>query len=327
MAKISLVLASTFLSVCGSLAAQVPPKESSPSLLVNVLDRHGMAVRDITKDSFQVKVNGRRATLLEASYSLAPRRIVVLLDMSGSMAGAREHKKWQIARQALEDLLTETPSDVAIALLTFSDQVHDVFEFSQNRNSMAAWLKKGASGEGDNRIRGRTALFDAMLAAKNLLGASRPGDAIYAITDGGDNSSHISGTAVRKLLLESQIRLFVFLFAEPSPFEEMLPGIESIKEISRATGGFVFGVSGHSSGVEFLPSWDEYDYNEHTQQTIKVYTQALNIQVNGFYTLRFDTPIALEKARKVSLDILDGAGKSRKDVAFTYSTLLWYHPK
>jgi hypothetical protein len=242
--------------------------------------------------------------------------------MSGSMAGVMDHKKWQIAHEAFEDLLTQTPPDVSIALLTFSDQVHDIFDFSQNRSSIAAWLKDGTGQHGDSRIRGRTALFDAMLAAKKLFGASRPGDAIYAITDGGDNSSHISAFATRKLLLESGLRLFVFLFAEPSPFEGTQSGVESIKEIARASGGFVFGVSAHSSGVDFLPSWDAYDYTKHTRETIKLYTQALNIQVNGFYTIRFNPPVAAAKARKVSLDIVDATGKPRKDVAFTYSTML-----
>jgi von Willebrand factor type A domain len=322
VARMSLALASALLAACGILTAQPAPNESAPSLLANVLDRQGMAVRDLTKESFQVKVNGRQARLLEASYSLAPRRIVVVLDMSGSMAGGMEHKKWKIAHEALEDLLTESPPDISIALLTFSDQVHDAFDFSQNRSSMALWLKEGADQHGDSRIRGRTALFDAMLAAKKLLGTSRPGDAIYAITDGGDNSSHISALATRKLLLESGIRLFVFLFAEPSLFEGTQSGTESIKELARASGGFVFGVSAHPGGVDFLPSWDGYDYTERTRQTIKLYTRALNIQVNGFYTLRFDSPVIAAKARKVSLDIVDAARKPRKDVAFTYSTML-----
>jgi von Willebrand factor type A domain len=205
MVRMSLVLASAFLSACGLLAAQSVPQQPPPSLPANVIDRQGVAVRDLTKDSFQVKVNGRRATLLEASYDLVPRRIVVLLDMSGSMAGTMDQKKWQIAHEALEDLLTETPPDVSIALLTFSDQVRDIFDFSQNRSSMATWLKEGAGQHGDSRIRGRTALFDTMLVAKKLLEAPRPGDAIYAITDGGDNSSHISALTTRKLLLESGI--------------------------------------------------------------------------------------------------------------------------
>jgi Mg-chelatase subunit ChlD len=329
VAKIYLVLVGIVLSVCGILAsAQSEPAPSASSLLVNVLDRNGDAVRDLSKDNFRVRVNGRPAALLQASYSLAPRRIVVLLDMSGSMAGEPDHKKWWIAREALEDLLAETPSNVSIALLTFSDQVHDVFEFSQNRTSMAAWLKERPGKKGDDRVHGRTAIFDALLAATKMLGSARPGDAIYVITDGGDNSSHILATKIRKLLLQSGIRLFVFLFAEQQWPGEMQSGTDSLMEMARATGGFVFGISARHSGVDFVPSWSfAFDDDNRTLEKVKIYTRALNVQVNGFYTLRFDSPVPLGKARKVSVDLVDGTGRPRKDVAFTYSTLLPPQPK
>jgi hypothetical protein len=320
--KISL-LAGFLLSVCGILAsAQSAPAPSATSLLVSVLDRNGSAVRDLSKDNFRVRVNGRPATLIQAPYSLAPRRIVALLDMSSSMAGESDNKKWRIAREALEDLLAETPSDVSIALLTFSDQVHDIFDFSQNRSSMVAWLKQGESHGGDRRVRGRTAIFDALLAATKILGSARPGDAIYAITDGGDNSSHILATNIRKLLLQSGIRLFVFLFAEQRPGETQ-SGTDSLMEIARATGGFVFGISARHSGADFLPSWSfALDDNEHTLEKIKIYTRALNIQVSGFYILSLALPAPLGKARKVSLDLVDHYGRPKKELAFTYSSIL-----
>src|ERR1700674_5965772 len=91
-------------------AAQTGPTQTTRSLLVNVLDRNGNAVRNLTKDSFRVKVNGHAGALLDAHYNLAPRRIVVLLDMSGSMAGETEkNEQWRIAREAIEDFLTELP--------------------------------------------------------------------------------------------------------------------------------------------------------------------------------------------------------------------------
>jgi von Willebrand factor type A domain len=289
---------------------------------VNVLDRNGRAVPDLGKDDFRVRVNGRPTALLQASYSLAPRRIVVLLDVSASMAGELDNKKWWIAREALEDLLVETPSDVSIALLTFSDQVHDVFDFSQSRASMAAWLKQGEHHGRDNRVRGRTAIFDALLAATKMFGSARPGDAIYAITDGGDNSSHILASNIRKLLLQSGIRLFIFLFVERRPGEPQ-SGTDSLMEIARASGGFVFGISPRHSGVDFLPSWSfTFDDNDHILEKIKIYTQALNIQVSGFYTLSFDSPAPLGKARKVSLALVDHSGKPRNELAFTYSSML-----
>jgi hypothetical protein len=322
-----LILFASILLIGNSSVAQASQAQPLASLLVNVIDREGDAVRTLTKDDFRLKVNGRPATPIEASYSLAPRRIVVLLDMSGSMAGDAGDKRWQIAREAAEDLLTDTPADVRIAFLTFSDQVHDVFDFSQSRNSMKAWLEGGNRKQRDSRIHGRTALFDSILTATKIFGTFHPGDAIYVITDAGDNSSRVREREVRKLLLECQIRLFVFLFAEQTPFSGMGWGTEAVKEIARATGGFVFGVPGRKHGVEFMPSWSyTFDYNERTRQIVKFYTHSLNIQVNGFYTLRFDLPVPPGKARNVSLEIVDGSGKLRNDVGYTYSTALLPKP-
>src|SRR5262245_48190564 len=112
--------------------AQQTPTGQTRTLLVNVLDRQGNAVRDLSKENFRVHVNGKPVVVMDAAYSTAPRRIVVLLDMSGSMAGDSDRsKKWQIVREAVSDLLEQTPPDVPIALLTFSDHVHDVFDLSQ----------------------------------------------------------------------------------------------------------------------------------------------------------------------------------------------------
>jgi hypothetical protein len=267
-------------------------------------------------------VNGHPAAHVEASYSLAPRRIVVLLDMSGSMAGATDQKKWQIATEAVEDLLAKTPADVSIALVTFSGQVHDIFDFAQSRSSMVSWLQKGASRQGDPRVHGTTALFDALQVATKLFAPPHPGDAIYLISDAGDNSSHVRSRKIRELLLRSQIRLFVFLFTDPIPFPDEELETEAIREMARATGGFVFGVPSYYSGVQGFSSWEPaFHHGERTREKIQSYTQSLNLQVNGFYTLRFDLPVAPGKARKVSLDVVDATGKPRKDVALTYSTL------
>lgn len=318
--RLSLVFACALLACAHLAPAQSASKQPASSLLVNVLDRNGNAVRNLTKDDFQVKVNGHTAALLDAHYSLAPRRIVVLLDMSGSMAGVTEkNKKWRIAREAVEDFLTETPADVPVALVTFSSKVHDILDFSQGRPSITAWLKRGPSQWTD--IKGTTALYDAAAVAAKLLEPALPGDSIYAITDGGDNSSRISETAAKQQLLQSQIRLFVFLFSEPTPIEEERLGRESVMELARDTGGFVFGVSGRRSSP-WTPFGFDYDYNENAQEGIKLQTRALNIQVNGFYTLQLDTHPSARKSSKVSLEIVDGNGKVRKNLEWTYRRAL-----
>jgi len=316
VAKLLPALANTLLFFCCVPAiAQAAQNQSTHSLLVNVLDRNGNAVRNLSKDSFRVKVNGHPAGVVAADYSLAPRRIVVLLDMSGSMAGETEHsKKWKIAREALEDLLAKTPADVRVALVTFSSRVHDIFDFSQDRSSLTAWLKRGEAER--PHVKGTTAVYDAIVAAAKLLQPARPGDAIYAITDGGDNNSQVSPTDTRQLLLKSGIRLFLFLFAEPNSVVQTR--VDSVLQLTHETGGFVFGVTGQR-GLHFFDF--NYDDGQDTLDRIKIYTQALNIQVNGFYTLQLETPTSSKKREKIYLEIVDGTGKVSKDVAWTYPRL------
>jgi Mg-chelatase subunit ChlD len=316
--SITVLLTFPFLAL-----AQHAQNQPARSIIVNVFDRQGNAVRDLDKENFRVRLNGKSAEVLDTHYSFAPRRIVVLLDMSGSMGGNSEkNKKWQIAREALEDLLVETSADVPIALLSFSDHVHDMFDFKQNRSRIAARLKQGTSQR--SNIKGRTALRDAVLASLSLLQPVRAGDAIYAITDGGDNASHASATRTRTSLLESGVRLFTFLFAESPPTEEERAGIDDLVDMVGDSGGFVFGLPSNrgTASVSFLPSWDfEYDYNERTRDKIKVYTQALNIQVNGFYTLQVGEPLS-RKDGKIKVEVVTKAGSVRKDVVFTYQRIL-----
>lgn len=285
---------------------------------VNVLDSHGNAVRDLTKGNFRARINGKPALVLSAEYSLAPRRIVVLLDTSGSMAGRnRDNTKWQIATEALTDLLAMTPGSVPLALLVFSDRVNLSFGFEQGRPAITDWVRQGASQRG--KLRGRTALFDATADAVKLLQPPRPGDSIYAITDGGDNASAASARNIERTLALSGVRFYVFLFAEPSITEEEKYGVDSVTHLAINTGGFVFGARTES----FIPGGDRssldarYEYNELTKEKLKLYAQELNIQVNGFYTLRVPEPSS-PKDSKITLEVLDKLGNAKKDAAFTY---------
>jgi len=308
-----------------SLSGFAQPSPSAPlrSILVNVLDRNANAVRDLTKDSFHIKINKQPVVVLGADYGLAPRRIVVLLDMSGSMGGQRDDNKWRIAREAVEDLIAQTPADVPIALLTFSDQVHDVFDFRESRSAISRWFREGPTQR--NSVKGRTALHDAILASLRMLRPYLSGDALYVITDGGDNASHVSFDRTKTALRESRVRLYALLFPEFAPTTEELGGADAVVEMAAETGGFVFGSPGRPAlgSISSLPGWDlNYDYNDRTRDKIKTYTQVLNTQIQGFYTLQVGVPLQPAKSAKVSLEIVDAAGKTRKDVGYTFQKTL-----
>ncbi len=151
------------------------------------------------------------------------------------------------------------------------------------------------------------------------------GDALYVITDGGDNASHVSFDRSKTALRESRVRLYALLFPGFAPTTEELGGADAVVEMAAETGGFVFGIPGRPAlgSVSSLPSWDaDYDYNDRTREKIRLYTSALNIQVNGFYTVQVAAPIQPGKAGRVSLEIVDAAGKTRKDVGYTFQKLL-----
>ena len=147
-------------------------KQEGPPILVNVLDQRGKPIVDLAKENFQVRWNGKNTIVLDSHYSVAPRRIVVLLDISGSMAG-NDSSKWRIASEALSDLLTITTNDVPISLVTFSDEVHVKFGFEQGRRAITDWVNQKATKDIAKK---RTALFDAVATAIHLLDPPRAGD-------------------------------------------------------------------------------------------------------------------------------------------------------
>ena len=311
----AIFVVAAFLS--SSLAQQAPQKvpPEARSVLVSVCDRRGVSVRDLSKDNFRVRLNGKPVIVLDAHYSVTPRRIVVLLDVSGSMTNGKS-QKWQIARAALDDLLTVTPPEVPLAMLTFSRQVQKVFDFRQGRPAIANWLKENPEMPPKSRIGGPTALLNAILEGLKLLQPSQPGDVVYAITDGGDNVSQASKERVTAAMLSSGVRLFAFVFEEPtSIYEHKDDFLATVAD----SGGFAFGVAGspNSSGPSRK---DLYLLDKDNQKKVLATAEELNLLVHGFWTLDLAASPS-NKNRKLQADVVDQNG-TRKDVLLLYPRLL-----
>src|SRR5713101_4087990 len=320
MVKKSILMASALLFGGLLSVAQSPPKRTV-SVLINVLDQNGSAVSDLRKENFQVKLNGHPAALVGAPYSFGPRRIVVLLDMRSSMKGQSINNAWVIAREALEDVLTESPTGAQIALLTFSSQVDKIVDFSQGRPAIKDWLKHGPSQRSDIKACTKecTGLFDAVSEAPKLLQPSQPGDVIYAITRGGEGNSDVSKTDLKKQLLRNGIRLFAFLFVNDVRFEGEPIRPSSIVEVARETGGAVFSIPGR----EGLRSWVvEFHEDDKTRERIRLYTRELSAEVSGFYTLELDDHVPPGKLSRVSAEIAENNGRVRKNVTLAYQRVL-----
>lgn len=296
------------LSVPG-LAKDVAERPPGPSsIIVNVSDEHGTTIRDLTKDNFRVRLNGKTVAVRDARFTTEPRRIVILLDISGSMTEPSE-AKWNLALEAVKDVLTQTPKEEPIAMLTFAGGVRDVFDFSQGRYAIAEWMN-GPTQRPVGKVR-KTALFDAIMECLKLFGPAQVGDVVYAITDGGDNASRNSYEVTEAALLQSQVRLFSFFFAEPlgpNPYREKQ---DSFLSLVADTGGRSAGDS-HGNPFGPLPILN-YVYNDDSREKLKEWTRLLSLQVNEFWTLDLDAAWSGKK-KDLKLDIVNANGKGKRGV-------------
>ena len=96
-----------------------------------------------------------------------------------------------------------------------------------------------------------TAIWDALATADAEFDSHQEGDAIYAITDGGENASKLKMNSLRKTLLEKRIRLFTYLGFTFIGGPEFNGGLDLI-DLSDATGGV--GISTRRNDVGMLPA-------------------------------------------------------------------------
>ena len=134
-------------------------------------------------------------TAAQAS-STGPRSAVLVMDLSGSMAGARI----AAARVAATSYVQSLPSDVRIGLVTFSDAVHVLVAPTTNRSAVVGAI-------GGLQAGGNTALYDALGQAIHAAAASAPGGQarLLVLSDGGDNMSKLSLAAVSTELNRSGV--------------------------------------------------------------------------------------------------------------------------
>ena len=296
------------------LPAQVSPPCPS-TLIVNVIDGNGRPEPDVPKESFRVRINGHSATVRAAEYKMLARRIVLLLDRSGSMSGNLSKNKWSIAGTAAQDLISLASSQVPIAVVAFSEKVNGTVGFDRGRALVNDELKRVLENTAD--LKGHTALYDAILAGIEMLRPVQMGDAIYVITDGGDNVSKANGAMVRRALLENSVRLFTFLLGDPLTPEEA-SGADAIRELTRDTDGFLFGAAASSL---FIASQRTFRFDPRAVKDIKLQTVGLENAVNGFYTLNIDGTPNESRSSHLSVEVVDDRGKPRKDLRLIFPRL------
>ena len=305
-------LLALLLAACVALRAQTTDPCKERSAIVNVLDARGAPIRNLTRENFRPSHRGKPLDVVWLQHREDPRvRITVLLDLSGSMKGDFEggSAKWKTALAAALEFVSLAPPQVRLLFRPFASGAGQIFKTMGDRQSIETWLNSPAVRDGKD-VKGTTPLYDAILAALKDFGAAEPGDAIYVITDGGDNASKEKMDKIERSLQISGIRLFAFLLNGPMTSEESST-IHDLYELTRRSGGFLVSVSRQ-------PFSGSYDFGDRMVASIQASAQMLLAQIGSYYFLGLQSPHDSSTLEGWKLDLVDAQGRRRKDVAMTY---------
>jgi hypothetical protein len=205
-------------SVAITLWRQTPRAEPDRclrrSVQVSITDGAGKQVPGLQPSNFRAKYRGHAAQIISVNAVHASPRVLLVLDASGSMISTEGSRspKWEFALAAAATSVKELPATSSVGLIVFKGPFELKINFTQERQGILHRLELLREGEKAlPKGPGRTPLWDEILAGLAMFGAPEPGDAIVAITDGGDNSSSNRPEKVERALLAAGVRLFALL--------------------------------------------------------------------------------------------------------------------
>ena len=137
-----------------------------------VTDRSGRLVTDLARDDFQVLDNGKPQEITLFDNSPQPIRLIIMLDVSGSMAG-----NVRLVQQACEQLFGQLRPDDEVKVGTFGNDITIMPAFTNNIAALRAGVPDDIAG-------GPTPLWRAVDRALGEFGEARGRRVILVLSDG-----------------------------------------------------------------------------------------------------------------------------------------------
>jgi VWFA-related protein len=215
------IAAATLRGPAAAGAAQQPVFSArTDTVRVDVsVQQNGQSVRGLSASDFEVSDNGVPQTVDFAAHEASAVSVVLALDMSGSVRGARL-EQLRSAGARLVSLLA--PGEMA-AVVTFTELATIQSAFTADRAALRSALERSAEGAD-------TALFDATHAAL-VLGASQIGRSLVIVfSDGADTASFLPAG----LVLNTARRAGPVVYAVTSLTDDQA---EFLSDVARLTGG------------------------------------------------------------------------------------------
>ena len=247
-----------------------------------------------------------------AAVNREPIRVVLLIDVSGSMRGLGPGFEGRFSLDVAENLVSNMAPETMIGLGFFYAKLIPILPPTTDRKSLMLQLK--ALRSHPESFRGKTALWDAVLDSTKMFDHPRLGDVIYVITDGGDNASKIALNHIVQTLGESGIRLSGLVFQAPITLrrtEEEIIGPPNLERVARETGGTILTQMTISVGSMQISSAATLVDKSGKPTLLASHLGSQYRQLTSFYRISFDLPEALHKQQEWKLD-LAGLEKSKQ---------------
>jgi von Willebrand factor type A domain len=290
------------------------------TLPIAVRDALGNPIRGLAPSDFEAKIHGKSAPIVSFEPDLRLHRLVILLDTSGSMGGGDvPSHRWNLAVTLALHAAQSAGPRTQLALLLFGEQVKELDDFSKGNAAIIARLTQIATDKTfvKTNVKGRTALYDSLAKAFNLLDHPTSADALYVITDGGDNHSRLRPDGIQRLLEPSMVRLFVTLLLPDLGYRNLTPeemsGPEDLSTLVKESGGTMLLSSTNQDSKNWY-SLVSRDKNATTQQVlVRFYRSMLE---NDLITVQ--VPPELHKRERLDLKLSEVDRKKWKDAQILY---------
>ncbi|HET8674611.1 MAG TPA: VWA domain-containing protein [Blastocatellia bacterium] len=137
-------------------------------------DRSGLYIPDLKRDELKVYEDDVEQQIVFFATIKEPFHVVLMLDTSAST-----QEKLPDIRRAANAFIEQLQSEDRVKIITFSDDIHQLCEFTADRAELRRSVDQVRPGKG-------TRLYDAMRLALNELGYIKGRKAVVIFTDGVD---------------------------------------------------------------------------------------------------------------------------------------------
>ena len=276
---------------------------------VNVVDARSQQILGLTREQFHVELRGQRVNVLSVKFESGAQRILMLVDVSGSMWSDAQQR--ELIELVADDMVSSGPPQAQLALSTFSDKFETIVKFGQGREAVREGilgLNHASKTTSSPSPSAETALNDAILEAADMFGSPETGDIVYVLTDGLDNESKSSTEKVRQYLEKRNIRLFGSVIHNG----RFLPlsmgaadGPELLGNTAKETGGYSTRLE-----VDHLKDSTLGTSDNAVHQLYKL--------MASFYLLDIELPTDPDKPRELKLTVANADGSKKKGTIVLY---------